>query len=207
MEKAPVVRRGWGCPQAAPHSGQLPPSQVSAWEISSGRAHQCRVWFSLTITSKAKPWNLSCWWCSHRRWHRELSVPWLMGRCSTKGVGNTRWCWDVWKSSGETVLLCPLLISVVPQGAVRAVEASLSSSHLSNHIIQKRLGSRATVPGPRAPPLLCRAQALEPQAKPGCSVSAAPPCEVPKHSLYTCSTGLEVPLLRGGTIPPSPAWV
>lgn len=47
--------------------------------MSSGRAHQCRVWFSLTITSKAKV-GACLAGAVLQRCHRELSDPWLMGR-------------------------------------------------------------------------------------------------------------------------------
>lgn len=116
--------------------------------VFSGRAHQCRVWFLLTITSKAKPqsltggvpvenatedsvlWPMGCWGLQYQRAWKHPVV---------SGCLEEQW--------GNSAALC-LLMSVVPQGAVRAVEASLSSSQFSNHIIQRYFRSRATVPGP-----------------------------------------------------------
>lgn len=70
---------GAAAPDLHPTVGSSHPARSQPGTISSGRAHQCRVWFLVTITSKTKSWGLSCWWCSHRRCHRELSVLWLMG--------------------------------------------------------------------------------------------------------------------------------
>lgn len=84
-------------------------------------------------------------------------------------------------SSGETVLFCSLLVSAVPEGAVRPVGASLSSSRSSNHVIQRRRGKRAPVPGLCASSLLCSAQDLQPQEKPSCPVSVDPPSKVQKQ--------------------------
>lgn len=74
MKKAPVVRRGWGCPRAGPHSGQQPPSQVSAWDslLREGSSVQ-----SLVFTDHCLGACLA-WWCSHGRCHGGHSVPWLM---------------------------------------------------------------------------------------------------------------------------------
>lgn len=80
-KNAPVARRGWGCPRPGPHSGQLPPSRVSAWDnlLGEGSSVQDLAFTDHHLEGKAFGACLACW-CSHGRCHGGHSVPWLMGR-------------------------------------------------------------------------------------------------------------------------------
>lgn len=69
---------------------------------------------------------------------------WDAVSCNTKRVQTTLWCSEVRENSGEAVPCCSPFMSAVPRGAARAAEASLSSTQLSDHVIQRCGESRAS---------------------------------------------------------------